>query len=43
MIHRQTVSFYHSSSVCLDPRDTSSWDRNLAEFLYSDILPQCYR
>ena len=32
VIHRQTVSLYHNSSVWLDTRDASSWDRNPADF-----------
>ena len=28
IIHRQTVSFYHNSSMWLDTRDASSWIRN---------------
>ena len=31
-IHRQTVSFYQSSSVSLNMLDASSWDRNLPNF-----------
>ena len=32
VIHRQTVTLYHNSSVSLDPRDTSSRDQNDADF-----------
>ena len=32
VVHRQTVSLYHNSSVWLDTQDASSWDRNLPNF-----------
>ena len=32
VIHRQTVSLYHNSSVWLDTQDASSWDRNAPNF-----------
>ena len=32
VIHRQTVSLYHNSSVLLNMREGSSWDRNPAGF-----------
>ena len=32
VIHRQTVSLYHNSSVMLDMWDTTSWDWNLPKF-----------
>ena len=32
VIHRQTVSLYHNSSVRLDTWDTSSWDQNPPDF-----------
>ena len=32
VINRQTVSLYHNSSVWLDTRDASSWDRNPPNF-----------
>ena len=32
VIRRQTVSLYHNLSVWLNMRDTSSWDRNPANF-----------
>ena len=30
--YRQSVSLYHSSSACLDTRDSSSWDQKLPNF-----------
>ena len=33
IIHRQTVLLYHTTSVCLDMQDVSSWDRNPADFM----------
>ena len=39
---RQTVSLYHNSSVCLDTRGTSRWDRNLAALHQVDIIPMTY-
>ena len=32
VIHRQTVSLYHNSSVWLDRLDSRSWDRNLVDW-----------
>ena len=32
VIHRQTVSLYHNSSVWLDTQDALSWDWNLPKF-----------
>ena len=32
VIHKQTISLYQNSSVWLDPQDTSSRDRNPADF-----------
>ena len=32
VIHRQTVSLYHNSSVELDTQDASSWAQNPAKF-----------
>ena len=32
VIHRQTVSLYHNSLVCLDTRDALSWDRKPPNF-----------
>ena len=32
IVHRLTVSLYHNSFVWLDPRDTSNWGRNQADF-----------
>ena len=32
VIHRQTVSLYHNSSVLLDRQDSRSWNRNLADW-----------
>ena len=43
VIHRQTVSLHHSSSVWLDMRDAWSWDRNLDDFMpagYSTSQPR---
>ena len=37
VIHRQTVSLYHNSSLQLDTQDASSWDRNQPNFT-QDIL-----
>ena len=42
VIHRQTVSFYRSSSVCLDMRDASSWERNPADFVLVRYLTPNY-
>ena len=33
VIHRQTVSLYHNSSVWLDTLDASSWDQNPPNFM----------
>ena len=41
VIYRQTVSLYHNSSVWLDTRDASSWDRNPADLmLVGHLTPQ---
>ena len=32
VIHRQTVSFYQNSSVCLDTQDARRWDQNPSNF-----------
>ena len=32
VIHRQTVSFYQNSSLCLDTQDARSRDRNPSNF-----------
>ena len=40
VIHRQTFSLYHSSSVWLDPRYTSSRHRNPADFTSVGYLTQ---
>ena len=32
IIHRQTISLYHKSSVWLDTQNTSSWDQNPPNF-----------
>ena len=37
-IHRQTVSFYHNSSVWLETHDVSSWDRTRLTLRQSEIL-----
>ena len=38
VFHRQTVSFYHNSSLLLDTRDASSWDRNPANFTFWNFI-----
>ena len=40
VIHRQTVSLYHNSSVWLDMYDAWSWDRNLPNFSL-DLVSDC--
>ena len=44
VIHRKTFSLYHNTSVYLDTQDSSSWDRNLADYSQSGILrhSQCW-
>ena len=37
-IHRPTFSLYHNSSMLLDTRDVSSWDRNPADFTSDGYL-----
>ena len=31
VIHRQILSMYHNSSLCLDTQDASSWDLNFTQ------------
>ena len=40
VIHRQTVSLYHNSTVWLDTQDSSSWDQNLPNFTL-DLVSDC--
>ena len=40
VMHRQTVSLYHNSSVWLDTQDASSWDRNPPNFA-SGLVYNC--
>ena len=40
VMHRQTVSLYHNSSVWLDTQDVSCWDRNPPNFML-DMLSDC--
>ena len=40
VIYRQSVSLYHNSSVWLDPRNASSWDRNPVDFTSVRYLKQ---
>ena len=37
VIHRQTVSFYQNSSVCLDTLDARSQDRNPSNFTLESV------
>ena len=43
VIHRQTVSLYHNSSVWLDTRDILSRDRSQADFTSVGYLTPAYR
>ena len=43
VIHRQTISLYHNSSIWVDTRDTSSWNRNPAGFTSHGNLTPKYR
>ena len=38
VIHRQTVSLYHNSSVWLDTLDAWSWDQNPPNFTLDLVL-----
>ena len=42
MIHKQ-FSLYYDSSVCLETRGASSWDRNLTDFTFVGYLTSNYR
>ena len=38
IIHRQTVSLYHNSSLWLDMQDASNWDWNLPNFTLDMVI-----
>ena len=40
VIHKETVSLYHNSSVWLDTQDAPSWDRNPSNFMLG-IVSNC--
>ena len=42
VIHRQTVSLYHNSSVWLDNRDGSNWNRNPPIYIFIYIYIYIY-